>query len=162
MKKIYALILTAILILAIPTVAFATSGKLNIDLSKLSYDELVELKDQINLAIWNCQEWQEVEVPHGVWQVGKDIPAGTWTVTAGDECALMLELGEKLNSTGSGIERDSSWEFWSLKSQNYKYFKPESDVESVTIELTDGLYICIDQGSVVFSPYSGKPTLGFK
>ena len=80
MKKIYALILAAVILLAIPTVAFATSGKLDIDLSKLSYEELVELKDQINLAIWQSKEWEEVEVPQGIWEVGKDIPEGKWTI----------------------------------------------------------------------------------
>ena len=51
----------------------------SIDLSGLSYDELVALKDRIDLAIWNSQEWQEVEVPQGLYVVGKDIPSGTWT-----------------------------------------------------------------------------------
>ena len=35
------------------------------DLSGLSYDELVQLRDQINLAIWNSEEWEEVSVPSG-------------------------------------------------------------------------------------------------
>ena len=51
------------------------------DISSLSYDELVELKDSINLAIWNSQEWQEVTVPMGVWTVGEDIPVGHWSIS---------------------------------------------------------------------------------
>ena len=34
-----------------------------VDLSGMSFDELVALRDQLNLAIWNSQEWQEVTVP---------------------------------------------------------------------------------------------------
>jgi hypothetical protein len=162
MKKIYALILAAVIVLAIPTVAFATSGKLDIDLSKLSYDELVELKDQINLAIWNSEEWQEVEVPHGVWQVGKDIPAGKWTISAGDKCNVKLEIGNNLDITGTSIEWDTSWTFWRIRSKNYRHYDPASDIEYVTIDLQDGVYVTIDEGYVIFSPYSGKPTLGFK
>ncbi len=37
----------------------------DIDLSHMSFEDLVTLKDQINLAIWNSKEWQEVTVPQG-------------------------------------------------------------------------------------------------
>ena len=78
MKRILALILTMSALAAIPLSAHAEEKK--IDLSGLTYNELVELKDQINLAIWECDEWQEVEVPQGIWKVGEDIPAGHWTI----------------------------------------------------------------------------------
>ena len=160
MKKIYALIFAALMILAIPTVAFATSGKLDIDLSKLSYDELVELKDQINLAIWNSEEWQEVEVPHGVWLVGTDIPEGKWTVTASDRCSLRFYIGKELDETGAALKPNNQW--WRLKSSSRSSFDPADDIESITVELQKGTYVYIDEGSVIFTPYSGKPSLGFK
>lgn len=160
MKKIYALILAVVLILAIPTVAFATSGKLDIDLSKLSYDELVELKDQINLAIWQSEEWEEVEVPHGIWLVGTDIPEGKWTVTVSENCNLRFDIGRELDETGAALKSTDHW--WRLKSSSRRTFDPASDVESITVELQKGTYVSIDEGSVIFTPYSGKPSLGFK
>ena len=54
MKKLLTIIL--ILALAVPAAAFADLP----DISNLSYDELIQLKDSINLAICNSQEWQEV------------------------------------------------------------------------------------------------------
>ena len=64
MKKLLTIIL--ILALAVPAAALADLP----DISSLSYDELIQLKDQLNLAIWNSQEWQEVEVPAGTYQIG--------------------------------------------------------------------------------------------
>ena len=55
------------------------------DLSGLSFDELVLLRDQLNLAIWNSKEWQEVKVPIGVWKIGDDIPVGKWTISAASD-----------------------------------------------------------------------------
>ncbi len=52
---------------------------MNVD--SLSYNELADLKDQINLAMWNSDEWQEVKVPQGIWEVGVDIPTGHWTIS---------------------------------------------------------------------------------
>lgn len=52
------------------------------DLSSLSYDQLVELRDQISAEIVSRPEWKEVEVPLGQWVVGKDIPAGTYRIYA--------------------------------------------------------------------------------
>ena len=69
MKKVITILITLALILSLSVSALA-----DFDLSGLSFEELVALKDQINLAIWNSEKWQEVEVPHGVWLVGEDIP----------------------------------------------------------------------------------------
>ena len=71
MKRTLCIILAFVLVLTLAPAAFA-----DVDLSGMSFDELVALKDQINLALWNSADWQEVTVPQGVWQVGADIPAG--------------------------------------------------------------------------------------
>ena len=77
MKRFFSALLVITLLLGVSS-AIADG----IDLSQLSIDELVALKDKINLAIWNSQEWQEVKVPQGVWKVGEDIPAGHWSIEA--------------------------------------------------------------------------------
>ena len=75
MKKLITVIL--LLALVLPVVSLADLP----DISNLTYDELVQLKDQINLAMWNCEEWQEVTVPAGVWVVGEDIPVAHWSIS---------------------------------------------------------------------------------
>lgn len=155
MKRILSIALACVLVLFLAPAAFA-----DVDLSGMTFDELVALKDQINLAIWNSAEWQEVTVPQGVWKVGEDIPAGKWTVTAGDGCSLRFDIGTSLDSTGTELTKTDYW--WRLKSPSHSFYDPSSDIDSVTVDLSNGMIITIDSGAVIFTPYAGKPSLGFK
>lgn len=38
----------------------------------------------------------------------------------------------------------------------------EDDLRSIDIDAKAGYYIAIEDGSVIFTPYSGKPSFGFK
>lgn len=155
MKKILAFFLAFALVASIGAAAFA-----EVDLSGMSYDELVALKDQINLAIWNSAEWQEVTVPYGAWIVGEDIPAGKWTITAGDGCSFSFKIGTMLNSMGTELEGDYYYQW--LTSKTYRRYDPADDVDQITVDLRNGQIVFFEEGSVVFTPYAGKPGLGFK
>lgn len=141
----------------------------DIDISGLSYDQLIALKNRINLAIWECEEWQEVTVPQGLWEVGKDIPAGTWTVRCADTGrksyllkSCKLEWGDTLDANGQGVA-------WSRRYDHVEVYNPYSDdyegeVTEYTFTVQAGDYIYIDPfyNKAVFTPYTGKPDLGFK
>ena len=156
MKKVCLLVLALVLV---GSFAFA-----EVDLSGMSYDELVALKDQINLAIWNSQEWQEVTVPVGVWKVGEDIPAGHWTITVAPDGSYKwssVAVGTALSETGKDIDFMSSAYYYSeqLKlpgSEDY------SGLDEMNYDFKDGDYVIINYGDVIFKPYAGKPSLGFK
>lgn len=158
MKKCLCILLISMLM--IPC-AFAES----IDLSGLSFDELVALKDRINLAIWQNEEWQEVTVPQGVWTVGEDIPAGTWTVKCSPEEHFdyaYISWGEKLSENGENIsytKRSSTGN--KVCNPNNKYYK-NGEVTEYSFTVQNGDYIVIQLAPVVFMPYVGKPNLGFK
>lgn len=144
MKKVICIIL----ILCIsPVICLA-----EVDLSGMTYKELVSLRDQINLAIWNSQEWQEVTVPQGEWEVGKDIPAGTWTV----HCAVAHYGMVRITNGGSYKESEV------LTSPDYKNYKKGVDVSEYSFTVEDGDVIIITDCDMVFTPYAGKPDLGFK
>ena len=49
-----------------------------------------------------------------------------------------------------------------LTSKNNKYYSEAYDLTEVSWDLKDGHYIVVDDGIAVFTPYSGKPSLGFK
>jgi hypothetical protein len=95
----------AVLLILILTVAHAVS---EVDLSGMSFDELVALREQLNLAIWNSQEWQEVEIPAGVWTIGKDIPAGHWKVSVPEKEYTQVYYCKKLDETGMRESLDES------------------------------------------------------
>lgn len=153
MKRFFSFVLSFALVLSLCAAAFA-----DVDLTGMSFDELVALKDKINLAIWNSQEWQEVEVPQGVWAVGADIPAGKWTIRAleGDNCGITV--GTEVESGGTEVKYKYGDIVFSESSFMYS---PGSLVE-YTVDLQDGEYIEISISSAIFTPYAGKPALGFK
>lgn len=156
MKKLLTIIL--ILTLAVPAAAFADLP----DISNLSYDELVQLKDSINLAIWNSQEWQEVTVPQGIWIVGEDIPAGTWTVKCATDSFSVVSFGDTLNEMGTDIEYTQYYHNESITSPDSNIYEKDKDITEYTITVKDGDYIKIEYSSVIFMPNTGKPSLGFK
>jgi len=155
MKKLFALILSM--------VALSAPAMADVDLSSMSYDELVALKDQINLAIWNSQEWQEVTVPQGIWEIGVDIPVGHWTIRAADGVWCSVQYGSQIDTNGKELSRRSN-DFFSeiLVSTSSRVYTPGKDATALDVNALVGAYICIDKGDAVFTPYAGKPSLGFK
>lgn len=163
MKRFSALVLSLLLILGLSVPAFAVSAA-DIDLSGLSYEELVALKDRINLAIWESEEWEEVEVPIGVWEIGADIPAGHWTIAAADGVWCSISRSRALDSTGKDTDWGTGNNYFSevLTHPNSSTYDPKSDPVSVDLVLSEGEYFVVDNGNVVFTPYAGKGDLGFK
>lgn len=158
MKKILAMVL-ALCLLA--PCAFAQE----IDLSGMSLAELTELRQRVQLAMFETDEWQEVTVPQGVWKVGKDIPAGTWTVKClpGTKDRIALTWGNALDESGQKISIDGHSNY------NYAYIYCETsrsynygDRLEYTFTCKEGDYIIIQDTAAVFTPYHGKPDLGFK
>ena len=153
MKKLLACVLALILI--------GCAALAEIDLSGMSYEELVALKDQINLAIWNSAEWQEVEVPTGVWVVGEDIPAGWWTVRPATENEYFyVSVFDEINDTSSGPRPGCGFYENCEISAEGEVFGTKIPTEA-SIELKDGWYFKTT-GYAIFTTYSGKPDLGFK
>ena len=165
MKRILAFLVALLLI--VPS-AFAdplviTAG--SIDLSGLSYNELVALKDRINLAIWESDEWQEVTVPQGVWEVGVDIPEGHWTIKT-EQMMANVTICDTLNESGKDADIWNSKVYYSesLSPENGMgvYSSMSTAVAEMDFDLKDGMYVIVNYGKVIFTPYAGKPSLGFK
>lgn len=155
MKRALAAVAALVLLLALAPAAFA-----DVDLSGMTFDELVALKDQINLAIWNSAEWQEVEVPQGVWQVGADIPAGKWTIKVNSGHYSIISIGPKLNDTKTGLAYPYK-AAQMVYNPNYHLYTAGKQTEW-TVDFVEGDYVFVDDEPAVFTPYAGKPFLGFK
>lgn len=131
----------------------------NIDLSGMTLNELIALKDQINLAIWNSNEWQEVTVPQGEWVVGEDIPAGTWTV----KCADINQTNYMMKECDLTITSDEDTNWVIVYNPNHQDYAA-GEVTEVKLDLKEGMTVIINisYAPAVFTPYAGKPSLGFK
>lgn len=164
MKKILGVLLA--IMLMCPVIALATADTTKndaIDLSTLSYEELVALKNKVDLAIWESNDWQEVTVPYGVYVVGEDIPAGKWTIRAADGIYSYIKWGDVLDESGVDLAYSGEiYEYESVYSPAYKYYENGKDKTEITYQLKDGQYFIVTDGTVVFTPYAGKPSLGFK
>lgn len=155
MKKLISCLCVFALVLALVPAAFAEW-----DLSGLSFDELVALKDQVQRAIWDSAEWQEVTVPQGIYQVGADIPAGKWTILCKSNSVGEIEVADSLRENGTKVTfpPKASKAIYNPESKMYS----DGDAIEWTVELFDGEYVAISMSSLVFTPYSGAPSLGFK
>lgn len=147
-----ALVITAALVLPVSA---------EIDLSALTWEELTALKAQITMEQLSRGEWQEVEVPQGIYKVGEDIPAGKWTIRCTKGRSTHIYVGDALEKQGTAVDltgsTDGLWVFvYSADKEN------DGKNQAFDIDLTEGQYIQIDHCSATFTPFAGKPDLGFK
>ena len=154
MRKLIAIVL--ILAVLLPAAAFADLP----DISGLSYDELVQLKNMINLAMWNSQEWQEVTVPAGTWKIGEDIPAGHWAISIVGHGLTTVWYCEQVDELGGPVCWGAKYKYKPVASEDFEAFNETYD-HIIDFDVVDGWYLCFDK-AVVFTPYTGKPDLGFK
>lgn len=148
MKKLVSLVVALVLV---SSVALATTAAF--DFSGLTLAQLVEVQQQLNLAMWATEEWQEVEVPAGVYEIGKDIPAGYWTLSPKSGRYVIVRWGTALDSSKTDLD--------GYESRLAQEGLDGDDVANVSWELTDGTYLVIESGSVIFTPFAGHK-LGFK
>lgn len=133
MKKLIAVLIAALMLTG------CASAAVDIDLSSLSFDELIELRTQIALEMWHRDEWKEAVAPSGYYEVGSDIPAGRWTISVVDSSAF-VGFYKTLPDA--------------LKGENSLFSEALFDDETWSVIIEDGMGVNIS-GEVVFQPYKG-------
>lgn len=137
MKKLATLILILALILV-------PAARAEIDLSGMSFDELVDLQRQVTAAIMQTDEWQEVEVPAGYYEVGVDIPAGRWTIAPANY-GLFFCFYESLQEA--------------LDDGYAIYYEALEEKETYTVIVKEGMGLQLTDAAI-FTPYA--PAFSFK
>lgn len=158
MKKLLCTLLSLVLLccLALPVCAE------EIDLSVLTWDELLDLKAQITMEQLTRDEWQEVEVPQGVWVVGEDVPVGKWTITCKTGYSTRIKWGKYLDKSQNNVDYFEDFgDAETVYNPNWDSYR-HGEVTQYTFEPPEGYYIVIDFGPATFTPFTGKPDLGFK
>lgn len=159
MKKSICILVSVILLMAAPWKAKA-------DLSEYSFEMLIQIREVIAQELTRRPEWKEVTVPQGTWKVGQDIPAGHWTISASEGNGPWVIIGSALEANGLDVDSwkssmDGSYYKAELESPTYIFYKEGKSQPFFDIELKEGLFVQVKYASVVFSPFIGKPTLGF-
>ena len=155
MKKLIWTFLTIALILSMSDGAKAL-------FDNLTFEQLIQAQELIAQEMTTRPEWREVTVPQGVWEVGKDIPAGHWRITAYPETYARVKIGDILTQSLQDISFNSKFFLnESIVSPSYRNYHENVDKTSLDVDLYAGLYVIVDSASVVFTPYTGKTPLGF-
>ena len=154
MKKAFIILF---IFLLVPCICFADLP----DIGSLSFDELVQLRDQINIAMWHTEEWQEVTVPGGLWKIGEDIPAGHWSIRLGVEHGYsVVWYFEKPNEFGRPYATLTKAVHQEIATEDFHAFNEEY-IHETDFDMKDGWYFYCEN-TTIFTPYQGKPSLGFK
>lgn len=156
MKKLFSLVLAALLLLSVVP---ASAAPETVDLGAMSLDELRALEQRIVEAMWASDAWQSVEVPVGAYKVGTEIPEGKWTVTATPGNWTELFVCTAMNA--SGTDPDGDWLTYEVIADKDNSMFESYPVQTLTIDVKAGVYIVIKDAPVLFTPYSG-PSFTFK
>ena len=128
---------------------------------ELSYDELISIKNLLNIAIWNSYEWERVLVPFGIYEIGVDFPEGHWSFEAPDGSRVTIEYGTDLRESQMNLSLDGEWTE-RIYSESYQY-RDEGDVTKTDLNLSPGNYLLVGGGVYTWvTPYAGGGSLGFK
>ncbi len=137
MKRIIACVLLLAMML------LNASALADIDLSHMSFDELIAFQSKLTEEILSRSEWREIKVPAGTYVIGVDIPAGVYTVTI------------KQGSTNFWVKDGIN----GYTLQNLALYSTREDRNIIKkLILEEGNIVEINSSAVYFSPYTG---LGF-
>lgn len=116
-----------------------TANTSHIDLSTLTYSELLNLRSEVECAIIQSEEWRTVTVPVGIYDIGSDIPAGAYSLISAPTNTTTVSL-LVLDSSGATIRT------WNLLTAG-------SEIGRISFD--EGQSILISGGEIVFTPYVG-------
>ena len=143
MKKLVALALAFFLMLSLSWVSVAERFDDGIPLSQKR-----ALLLSILTSMWESSEWQRVEVPAGVYEVGVEIPEGEWTIS--NERYFMAVVGTQLDETKTEVDRKKVKAMETVEMEDYK--------NGWTVKLVKGDFIELSRAVVFTIPIRG---LGF-
>lgn len=142
-KLLITLLLTAIL-------SPAAIASVDIDIASLSLDELLALRQQVDAAIWENEDWHEALVPQGDYIVGKDIPAGDWSISLGvDDPDAFGEI--KIIKDEQTHDEDQY-----LGLMKDEVLQPGN---TINVKLKDGNYVSFLWCPMRITPYTGAVSL---
>ena len=155
MRRIIALLL----VLMLCSVALA-----EVDVKAMTDDELIALKDSIDAELKERNGTKTVKVPIGVWTVGEDIPFGHWEITVSDDAVFEFAnvvYCSHLDVTGKKPRVGEPGGFYFGEQIKLPGSDSIAQVEKLDLDLQTKGYIIVEYGDVFFTPYEGKPDLGF-
>lgn len=146
MKRVFAVLLALMLL-----IGCALAEPRTIDLNTMTIEELSDLQRSIQIYMFTHADWESVQVPAGVYQVGVEIPAGTWTLKPVADQYTYIMVTDALNLTRTDAGDDAEIYFsQTIASKGTTMYSIEP-VSAFTVTLLDGMYIIIQDGDCLFT-----------
>ena len=142
MKKVLSLILAIVLLIG--SVALA-----DIDLTGMSFNELRILYEQVQQALIDTKQGGTVKVGSGTYVVGKDIPAGKWTITPEDKQFGIVYVYKNAED----CENKKNEVMCDLIVSSHSPVLSDCDATEMNVLLVDGYYVVIKDVTVYFTPF---------
>lgn len=101
-------------------------------------------------------ESEEVQVPAGTYKIGEQIPAGHWTITCAPRNYCYVTVGSELKDNKKEIAYGSKGYYHIAMAGTESNISDRGYPSFVDLELTEGMYICIERSFVTFTPYDGN------
>lgn len=127
----------------------------NIYLDK-TWNELLIIQSRLTDVMWESEEWEQIRIPAGIYEIGVHIPGRRWHMLAHEGDTSTIKMGATLDASGTGVVYPYTSEQISINDPNY----PDVTLTSVSWDLKDGMYISISGSPVIFVP-SRESSLGF-
>ena len=157
MKKILAFIIALALMGAVP----ASAEPETLDLAAMSLEDLQALQLRVLEAMWATDDWQSVEVPEGAYEIGVDIPAGRWTISAREDEYVTIQVVSRLNATRTKESSNAQRYAYQVVASETSFMHDDHPSASFTLTLEAGMFIIIEDAPAVFTPPTG-PSFTFK
>lgn len=141
MKKLVALVLVMFLSLSLPAMSVMESKGGDVPLSEMQALYLIMLE-----SMWQSDEWQRVEVPAGVYEIGVEIPEGEWTISCDRD--FIVSVGTKLDGSKTDIPVENF--------KAYEYVDAEDYKSGWTVKLEKGDYIKLSKLVTFTTPIKGQ------
>lgn len=141
MKKLVALVLVLLLALSLSYASAEVKIDDGIPLSQKQAILLTVLE-----SMWQSDEWQRVEVPAGVYEVGVEIPEGEWTISCDRD--FIVSVGTKLDGSKTDIPVENF--------KAYEYVDAEDYKSGWTVKLEKGDYIKLSKLVTFTTPIKGQ------
>ena len=123
---------------------------------------LFNLAQDIDAKLRTMDNWEEVVVPPGLWEIGKHIPAGLWTIWPMENSHASMFCSDRLNDQGYPDK-------WAVRNGNGFILSPSNPEydphifkDRWSIDVPDGWYFYVELDSVIFTPYTGIPLFEFE
>ncbi len=157
MRRLFALVVA----MALMGAGMACAEPENIDLAAMSLEDLQALQLRILEAMWASDAWQSVEVPEGAYEIGVEIPAGRWTISAREDEYVVIHVVSRLNATRTKESSNAQRYAYQVIASETSYMRDDYPSTSFTLTLEAGMFIIIEDAPAIFTPPAG-PSFSFK